>query len=106
MKFELFKDVALACDLPEHRLRRGDIVKLVDNHIAPGGKQGHSIQVFNALGDTNAVTAVPTSALEALREDDIKWRKSDENGEGVAGSGNRVGLTPPPSQLMTPDSFF
>lgn len=71
MKFELFKDMALTCDLPEHRLRRGDIVKLVDYHIAPDGNEGYSIEVFNAVGDTIAVTAVPTSALEALREDEV-----------------------------------
>ena len=31
MKFELYTDGALTCDLPAHRLRRGDIVKLVDH---------------------------------------------------------------------------
>lgn len=54
MKFELYTDVALTCDLPEHRLRRGDLVS--------------SIEVFNAVGDT---IAVPASALEALREDEM-----------------------------------
>lgn len=71
MKFELHTDVALTCDLPEHRLRRGDIVKLVDHHIASDGTEGYSIEVFNAVGDTIAVTAVPASALEALREDQV-----------------------------------
>ncbi len=71
MKFELHTDVALTCDLPEHRLRRGDIVKLVDHHIASDGTEGYSIEVFNAVGDTIAVTAAPTSALEALREDEV-----------------------------------
>lgn len=71
MKFELFKDVALTCDLPEHRLRRGNIVKLVDYHIDPDGKEGYSIEVFNPVGDTITVTPVPTSALEALREDEV-----------------------------------
>jgi Domain of unknown function (DUF4926) len=71
MKFELYADMALTCDLPEHRLRRGDIVKLIDHHIAPDGTEGYSIEVFNAVGDTIAVTTVPTSALEALREDEV-----------------------------------
>ena len=66
MKFELSTDVTLRCDVPEHRLRRGDIVKLVDHHMAPDGTEGYSIEVFNALGDTIAVTSVPASALEAL----------------------------------------
>ena len=56
---------------PEHRLRRGDIVKLVDHHVAPDGAEGYSIEVFNAVGDTIAVTAVPVSALDPLREDKI-----------------------------------
>lgn len=71
MKLELYTDVALTCDLPEHRLRRGDIVKLVDHHVAPDGTEGYSIEVFNALGDTIAVIAVPSSALETLREDEV-----------------------------------
>lgn len=71
MKFELYSDVALTCDLPEHRLRRGDIVKLVDHHVARDGTEGYSIEVFNAVGETIAVTSVPASALEALREDEV-----------------------------------
>lgn len=71
MRFELYTDVALTCDLPEHRLRRGDIVKLVDHHVAPDGTEGYSIEVFNAVGDTIAVTAVPATTLEALREDEV-----------------------------------
>ena len=59
------------CDLPEHRLRRGDLVKLVEHHIAPNGSEGYSIEVFNALRENLAVTAVPETALEPLREDEI-----------------------------------
>ena len=71
MKFDLYTDVALKCDVPEHRLRRGDIVKLVDHHMAPDGTERYSIEVFNALGETIAVTSVPASALEALRQDEV-----------------------------------
>jgi hypothetical protein len=71
MKWELYTDAALTCDVPEHRLRRGDIVKLVDHHVAPDGTEGYSIEVFNAVGDTIAVTSVPASALEALRDDEV-----------------------------------
>jgi Domain of unknown function (DUF4926) len=71
MRFELYTDAALTCDLPEHRLRRGDIVKLVDHHVAADGTEGYSIEVFNAIGDTIAVTAVPASALEVLRQDEV-----------------------------------
>jgi hypothetical protein len=71
MKFELYKDAVLTRDVPEHRLKRGDIVKLVDHHFAPDGSEGYSIEVFNAVGETIAVTAVPETALESLREDEI-----------------------------------
>ena len=71
MKFELYKDVALALDLPEHRLKRGDIVKLVEHHFGTGGTEGYSAEVFNALGDTLTVITVPDSALEPLREDEV-----------------------------------
>jgi hypothetical protein len=76
MKLELYTDAVLTCDVPQHRLQRGDIVKLVEYHVAPDGTEGYSIEVFNAVGDTIAVTAVPASALEALREDEILCARS------------------------------
>ena len=71
MKFELYKDAVLTRDVPKHRLKRGDIVKLVDHHVARDGSEGYSIEVFNAVGETIAVTAVPETSLEALREDEV-----------------------------------
>ena len=71
MKFELYKDAVLTCDVPDYRLKCGGIVKLVDHHVAPDGSEGYSIEVFNAVGETIAVTAVPETALETLREDEI-----------------------------------
>ena len=76
MTLELYTDAVLTCDVPQHRLKRGDIVKLVDHHIAPDGTEGYSIEVFNAIGDTIAVTAVPGSALEPLRDDEILCARS------------------------------
>jgi len=71
MKFEMYKDVVLARDMPEHRLKRGDIVKLVEHHLAPDGAEGYSAEVSKALGDTRIVITVPDSALEPLREDEV-----------------------------------
>jgi hypothetical protein len=71
MKFELYKDVVLTRDLPEERLKRGDIVKLVEHHVAPDREDGYSAEVFNALGETLTVITVPESALEPLREDEV-----------------------------------
>jgi Domain of unknown function (DUF4926) len=71
VRFELYTDVALTRDIPEHRLRRGDVVKIVDHHPSPTGENGYSIEVFNAIGDTIAVTAVPESALESLHKGEV-----------------------------------
>jgi hypothetical protein len=71
MKFGLYTDAVLTCDVPKHHLKRGDVVKLVEQHVAPGGEAGYSIEIFNALGETIAVTTVPESALEPLREDEV-----------------------------------
>jgi hypothetical protein len=71
MKFELCKDMVLTRDLPDEGLKRGDIVKLVEHHVACDGEDGYSAEVFNAVGDTLAVITVPESALEPLREDEV-----------------------------------
>ncbi len=71
MKPELYTDAVLARDVPDHGLRRGDIVKLVDHHMVRDGSEGYSIESFNALGVAIGVNAVQESALEPLREDDV-----------------------------------
>lgn len=73
MKFQLYKQVALAQDIPEDGLRKGDVATVVDHHKhpEPGGEDGYSIEVFNAVGDTIVVTVVPESAIEALRDDQV-----------------------------------
>ena len=58
-------------DAPVHRLKRGDIVKPAEHHLAPDGSEGYSAEVFNALGETLTVITVPNSALEPLREDEV-----------------------------------
>ena len=71
VKYKLYSDVALARDLPEEGLRKGDVVRLVDHHVAPDGAEGYSIEVFNTLGETIVVTAVEAEALEPLRSDEV-----------------------------------
>ena len=66
MKLELFREVALARDFPEHQLRVGDRVTLVDFVPHPsGGEDGCVLEVFNAVGKTIAVITAPLSAIEA-----------------------------------------
>jgi len=71
MTFKLFQQVALSEDIPEKRLRRGDLATVVDHHPARDGEPGYSIEVFNAVGDTIVVTVVPESFLEELTPDEI-----------------------------------
>lgn len=71
MTFQLYTDAVLTRDVAEHDLRAGDVVKVIDHHPVPGGEDGYSIEVFNALGHTLAVTSVPESAIEPLRENEV-----------------------------------
>jgi Domain of unknown function (DUF4926) len=71
MKYALFTEMALSRDLPEHDLRRGDVVRLINDYLCPGGREGYSIEVCNAVGDTIAVTEVEEAALEPLGSDEI-----------------------------------
>lgn len=71
MALELYTDAALARDLPEYGLRRGDLINIVDAHLAPDGENGYSIEGCNALGETIAVTAVPKSALQTLHKNQV-----------------------------------
>jgi hypothetical protein len=71
MTIELYTDAVLSRDIPVHGLCAGDVVKVVDFHTAPGGGDGYSIEVFNTLGETIAVTSVTASDLEPLLADEI-----------------------------------
>jgi hypothetical protein len=71
MRFKEFEQVALAQDIPDKKLRRGDVATSVDVHPKNGGEVGYAIEIFNALGDTIAVTVVPESLLESLSADEI-----------------------------------
>lgn len=72
MKLELFKEVALARDLPEHGLKRGDVATLVD--LAPsadGTERGCVLEVFDAVGGTVAVVVVPADQVEPLHSGEV-----------------------------------
>jgi hypothetical protein len=72
MTIELYQEVALTRDLPEYELRSGDVAMLVDFVPHPtNGKQGCVLEVFNAIGESIVVIAVPISAVEVLRQDEI-----------------------------------
>ena len=69
-------DAVLTCDVRRASgLKRGDIVKLVDHHVAPDGTEGYSIEVFNARGRILLPSPpYPCASLEPLREDEIALR--------------------------------
>lgn len=68
MTLELYQEVALTRDLPEYELRVGDVATLVDFVSHPNyGEEGCLLEVFNAIGESLTVIAVPLAAVEALR---------------------------------------
>ena len=71
MTFELYTEAALVNDLPEYRLCRGDLVRLVEHHIAPDGTEGYSVEVLGVKDHTWAVIAVEAKSLRMLRDDEI-----------------------------------
>jgi hypothetical protein len=69
---ELYQRVALSHEIPEHNLKKGDVVTLVDYVTHPsGGEDGYVLEVFNAVGKSIDVIAVPTCAVQPLTNDEI-----------------------------------
>jgi hypothetical protein len=71
MMIELYSDAVLTRDIPAHDLRAGDVVRVVDHHPSEGGDAGYSIEVFNTLGETIAVTSVNACGLEPLLANEV-----------------------------------
>ncbi|MGF1515078.1 MAG: DUF4926 domain-containing protein [Elainellaceae cyanobacterium] len=72
MKVELYQEVALSRDLPDHNLRAGDIATLIDLVPHPSdGEQGCILEIFNAVDNSVTVIAAPISAIKVLQPDQI-----------------------------------
>jgi hypothetical protein len=71
MTLELYNDAVLTRDIPAHGLRRGDVVRVVDSHPLADGESACSIEVFNAVGETIAVTSVNAADLEPLLANEV-----------------------------------
>lgn len=71
MKYELYREVALLSDIPEKKLKKGDVATVVEHHPSDTGQDGYTLEVFNVLGDTITVVTVSESDIEALRENEI-----------------------------------
>jgi len=72
VNLELYQRVALRRDLPEQSLKKGDVAMLIDRVPHPsGGEDGCILEIFNALGESITVVAVPISDVEHLRADEV-----------------------------------
>jgi hypothetical protein len=58
VQYPLFSQVALAQDLPEHNLKRGDIATIVEHYPMPEGEEdGYSLEGFDVPQVTLEVAA-------------------------------------------------
>ena len=71
MKYRLFEEIALSKDIPEKKLKKGDVGTIVDHHSLKNGEDGYSLEIFDVLGNTIAVITLPESAIEPLAENEI-----------------------------------
>ncbi|WP_340103242.1 DUF4926 domain-containing protein [Rhodohalobacter sp. 8-1] len=71
MKYELFSEVVLLKDIPEEKLKTGEIATVVENHPSESSEDGYTLEVFNAVVDTNAVITVTVSDIESLKESEV-----------------------------------
>jgi hypothetical protein len=72
MTIELFKEVAIRRDLPEKKLRAGDIGTVVEMLPHPSdGPKGVMLEIFNGLGETVAVVTVSELDVEPLTANEV-----------------------------------
>jgi len=72
MKINLYQEIALNRDFPEHNLHQGDIATLIDYVPHPeNGEEGAILEVFNALGTSITVVTVPISSIDVLQPNDV-----------------------------------
>lgn len=72
MNFKPYEQVALKRDVPEDRLRAGDVARLVELVPGPAGQQqGAVLEVFNAIGETICVTTVSVEDIEPLNGNEV-----------------------------------
>jgi len=68
----LYDRVALARDLDEYGLRRGDVATIVDTVPHPaGGPIGLVLEVTNALGESLQVVVVAPTDVEPLNANEV-----------------------------------
>jgi len=69
---ELYQRVVLSRNLQDHNLKKGDVLTLINYVPHPSGSEdGYTLEVFNAVGESINVIAVPMSAVQPLKKDEI-----------------------------------
>jgi hypothetical protein len=81
MRYKLYSQSALAENLPDYGLLRGDVATITDYHPMPMGEDGYSLEVFNAIGDMIAVVVAPESAIAPLTADEVLHVRVLETGD-------------------------
>ncbi len=67
-----YKRVVLTRDLPEERLRAGDVGVIVEHYPARADVlEGYELEIFAATGQTIAVVSVPASAIREATEHEV-----------------------------------
>lgn len=71
MTYNLLEEVILLKDIDEKGLKKGDLGTVVEHHPVKGGKDGYSLEVFNALGEAIGVVTVSESEIAPLTGKEI-----------------------------------
>ncbi len=65
MAFEMFQDVILTADLPEHGLCIGDVGTVVEHHSPADHEEGSSVEFFDMTGRTIATVTIGAQKLRS-----------------------------------------
>lgn len=72
MTLELYQEVSLTQDIPDHQLKAGDVATLIDFVPHPNnGPEGCVLEVFNAVGESIKVVIVPISAVKVMQANEV-----------------------------------
>lgn len=70
--YKLYEQVSLIKSFKKYKLRKGDVGTLVEIVPHPNDKEeGAVLEIFNALGDSIQVVAVPISCITQLKPDEV-----------------------------------
>jgi Domain of unknown function (DUF4926) len=82
VKYPLFSQVALAQDLPEYNLKRGNVATIVEHYPMPEGEEdGYSLEGFNLPNVTIEVAASQIIPIAQWQQEEMilgKLRKLSE----------------------------